>query len=99
MSADLSLNGATLALDASGAVFWPAGRLLAVADLHLEKGSAFARTGQLLPPYDSLRTLAALEDAITRFQPESVICLGDSFHDPRAAERMDASALCALTDL
>ena len=34
------------------------GRTLLVADLHLEKGSAFAARGVLLPPYDTRATLA-----------------------------------------
>ena len=33
-------------------------RALVVADLHLEKGSSFARRGQMLPPYDTRETLA-----------------------------------------
>jgi metallophosphoesterase superfamily enzyme len=43
-----------------GALFWPARRALLVADLHLEKGSWFARLGQMLPPYDSMATLSDL---------------------------------------
>jgi hypothetical protein len=49
--ATLRLNGADLLADLSGALFWPERRLLAVADLHLEKGSGFAARG--LPPYDT----------------------------------------------
>ena len=47
-----------------GALHWPAQDALLVADLHLEKASWFARLGQLLPPYDSLATLSALESEI-----------------------------------
>ena len=43
-----------------GALFWPARRALLVADLHLEKASWFANGGQMLPPYDSIATLADL---------------------------------------
>ena len=32
-------------------------RMLVVADLHLEKGSSFARRGQMVPPYDTHETL------------------------------------------
>ena len=41
----------------SGALYWPAENALIVADLHLEKGSAFAARGQMLPPYDTRETL------------------------------------------
>ena len=46
--------------DPAGALYWPDEGVLAVADLHLEKGSSFARRGVLLPPYDTAATLARL---------------------------------------
>jgi DNA ligase-associated metallophosphoesterase len=98
--AALTLNGAALLADLSGAISWPAQRLLAVADLHLEKGSAFAVRGRLLPPYDTAATLGRLEAAIGTHRPETVICLGDSFHDIGAAGRLgalDARRLAGLT--
>ncbi|MCF6327230.1 MAG: ligase-associated DNA damage response endonuclease PdeM [Devosiaceae bacterium] len=64
----------------SGALFWPGENTLLVADLHLEKMSSFARTGQLLPPYDTGATLALLRDDIKTSGAVRVICLGDSFH-------------------
>jgi DNA ligase-associated metallophosphoesterase len=93
-------HGATLLADASGALVWPERRTLVVADLHLEKGSAFAVKGTPLPPYDSLETLRRLELALRRHAPRRVICLGDSFHDTNAASRMaedDAAVLRRLT--
>ena len=54
-----SFSGHELMALPQGALFWPARGLL-VADLHLEKASWFARLGQMLPPYDSLATLADL---------------------------------------
>lgn len=88
------VNGATLTADPAGALYWPAWGMLLVADLHLEKGSAFAARGQLLPPHDTLATLRRLEVAIARYQPHHVVCLGDSFHDGRAGDRLaDEDAL------
>jgi DNA ligase-associated metallophosphoesterase len=84
----LRLNGVELLADISGALVWPARRLLAVADLHLEKGSAFASRGRLLPPYDTAATLAALAATIDVHRPETVVCLGDSFHDTHGAGRL-----------
>ena len=83
----------------SGGLFIPALGVLAVADLHLEKGSACAKRGRLLPPYDSRATLAALDGAVARFQPSLVVCLGDSFHDSGAAGRLDAGEAAALRRL
>jgi uncharacterized protein len=95
----VGLLSASLALDHSGALWWPAERTLVVADMHLEKGSAFARRGQLLPPYDSAVTLAQLMRLVARLKPKRLIALGDSFHDVRAGERMDPTAAEALTAL
>lgn len=89
-SAEIRVNGVPLIADLSGALVWPARRLLVVADLHLEKGSSFAERGQLLPPYDTAATLGALAAAIERHAPRQVICLGDSFHDQGAAGRLSA---------
>ena len=53
-------NAMTL-LRPSGAMWLDAARALVVADLHFEKGSFFAaKTGQMLPPYDTCDTLDRL---------------------------------------
>ena len=45
-------------------------RTLVVADLHFEKGSAFAARGDAwLPPYDTGETLARLERVCRQYQP------------------------------
>jgi DNA ligase-associated metallophosphoesterase len=77
--------------DRAGAIYWPAERLLAVADLHLEKGSSFAGRGVLLPPYDTAATLAILGRLVTRYAPRTVVALGDSFHDRGGARRLAPS--------
>ena len=74
--------------------------MLMVADLHLEKGSSRAETGRFLPPYDTAATLRRLADVIAEFNPATVACLGDSFHDPKAEARLsqgDTVAIQALT--
>ena len=72
-----------------GALHWPAERLLAVADLHLEKGSSYAvNARKLLPRYDTKQTLALLSTLIDAVQPRTIVCLGDSFHDRAAVERL-----------
>src|SRR5262249_186496 len=70
--------------------YLPAHRSLVVADMHLEKGSSYARSGQLLPPYDSRATLLKLAEAAARHQPATIIALGDSFHDREADGRLGA---------
>ena len=68
-AAPLHLAGERLMLDPAGVLVWPAARLLAVADLHLEKGSAQAPRGMLLPPYDSRATLERLALLLRRWSP------------------------------
>lgn len=91
--------GTALLADAAGALYWPDERLLAIADLHLEKGSAYAARGVLLPPYDTASTLGRLSRLMERYAPRVVIALGDSFHDgggPRRLADNDRSALKSL---
>lgn len=83
----------------SGALWWAAERTLVVADLHFEKASSFARRGSLLPPYDTAATLARLEADVAALDPARVISLGDAFHDPFAAERLEASTRARIEGL
>lgn len=96
----LTLNGALLAADLSGALFWAERKTLVVADLHLEKGSGLAARGCLLPPYDTARTLDLLAGVVARYAPETLVCLGDSFHDPAAGGRvlpLDGARIARMT--
>jgi DNA ligase-associated metallophosphoesterase len=85
---EAELNNQTLRLDPAGAMFLPEHGLLCVSDLHLEKGAAFARRGQLLPPWDTLATLRILERVIARHNPKVVVSLGDNFHDRAGSVHM-----------
>ena len=85
--------------DPKGALYWPEQGLLAVADLHLEKGSSFAARGVLLPPYDTAATLARLARLIAHYAPRCVVALGDSFHDgggPARLADVDRESLRAM---
>ena len=53
----ISVAGHIMRPLAAGALFWEEEDTLLVADLHLEKGAAFAALGMLLPPYDTRTTL------------------------------------------
>jgi len=100
----IEFAGLALTLDASGAAYMCARDTLIIADLHLEKGSRAASKGRLLPALDSRDTLHRLKRVIEAYRPERVICLGDSFDDCFAGERMAAadkdalSSLCASVD-
>ena len=72
----------------AGALYWPLHRALIVADLHLEKASWYAALGQPLPPYDSHDTLDRLARLAADTGARAIWCLGDSFHDRDAADRI-----------
>ena len=100
-TAEIGLAGLSAVLDLTGALYLPDHDTLLVADLHFEKGSSFATRGQFLPPYDTRETLAALTDAVGRFDPATVIALGDSFHDVGGPDRLghdERTALRAVQD-
>ena len=95
-----SFAGHSLCALPQGALYWPARRALLVADLHFEKASWFAGRGQMLPPYDSIATLADLTALVAATDAQEVWCLGDSFHDSAGCDRLAPQAqdmLRALT--
>ncbi|MDP1632595.1 MAG: ligase-associated DNA damage response endonuclease PdeM [Caulobacter sp.] len=95
----LAINGEAAVLRVSGALWLPAHRALIVADLHFEKGSAYAARGQLLPPYDTRETLTRLEREVAATTPEQLVFLGDSFHDGAAEARLDTDDFARLAAL
>lgn len=96
LSQPVAVCGKQLVADNSGALYWPGEETLLVADLHLEKASAHAERGVLLPPYDTRQTLMRLAEVIDRYEPARVIALGDSVHDVSAARRMATEDLQIL---
>ncbi len=97
--APLQFAGEELVLLRSNALYWPRESALLVADLHLEKGSWYAQTGQMLPPYDSRETLERLADAVKATGARRVITLGDNFHDDEGTHRLDPYAAGMLESL
>jgi DNA ligase-associated metallophosphoesterase len=95
----LRVAGVDLRADCAGALYWPEEGLLVVADLHLEKGSSFARRGMLLPPYDTTETLARLARLVALYAPRRVIALGDNFHDGDGPARLSAADRTSLAAL
>jgi DNA ligase-associated metallophosphoesterase len=97
---DFSLAGMRLTALASGGLWWPEGRLLAVSDLHLGKSERLARNGgAMLPPYETRDTLVRLDADIRRTGAATVLCLGDSFDDGLSAASLQDDDLLWLTRL
>jgi DNA ligase-associated metallophosphoesterase len=86
----IELAGHALLPVASGALYWDAEDTLLIADLHLEKGAAYAARGMMLPPYDTRSTLRRLAACLELFNPRRVVALGDSFHCSDLACQLNA---------
>ena len=95
----LSFGFTELRLRSDRSVYWPQMKTLFVADLHLEKASFFASHGQPLPPYDSRETLDRVALAVRETGAERVVTLGDNFHDPDGAARLEDVACDVLRTL
>ena len=89
-----------IVFDHRKAAYLPDCHTLLVADLHFEKGSYLqAIGGAPLPAYDTPDTLRRLEGLIADYRPKHVAALGDSFHDTKAGERIDAADFAAMNAL
>jgi DNA ligase-associated metallophosphoesterase len=89
---EIDFVGNRFVLDAGLSLYWPDKATLIVSDLHLEKASFLAQFGSAVAPYDTLDTLMRLEALIVKYQPTTLILLGDSFHDRGAWERLEETS-------
>jgi len=61
-------------------LYWPAKKILMVADLHLGKINHFRQSGYPVPAKANEANTTLLIDLINRHRPERVIFMGDLFH-------------------
>jgi uncharacterized protein len=87
-SARLTVAGEAVTLRPSGALWLEAASTLIVADVHFEKGSAYAARGQMLPPFDTRETLRRLTIEARATVAARIVFLGDAFHDGEAESRL-----------
>jgi DNA ligase-associated metallophosphoesterase len=87
--------GETLWLLPEHAVWWPAGSMLLVADVHIGKGAAFRALGQPVPSGTTADNLARLHALMLRYPARELVFLGDFLH-ARAART--GAVLMALRD-
>ncbi len=99
MAHSFEFGGEQFEIAGEAAVYWRAQDALLVSDLHLEKASAFALSGQMLPPYDSISTLEDISALCRKYKPAKIISLGDNFHDDNGEHRLAESAAAMLVDL
>ena len=75
------------------ALWWPAQRVLFVADLHLGKAATYRALGQPVPSGTTHENLARLSQLLQHYQPAQLVFLGDFLH---AAQARTASVLGQL---
>ena len=66
------------------ALWWPAGRAMFVADLHLGKAAAYRALGQPVPAGTTRENLARLSALLLHYQPRQLVFLGDLLHAAQA---------------
>jgi DNA ligase-associated metallophosphoesterase len=75
------------------ALWWPEGRALFIADLHLGKAATYRALGQPVPSGTTLENLRRLSLLVAHYQPAALIFLGDFLH---ARQARTASVLSQL---
>ena len=85
--------GETLWLLPEHALWWPLGRVLWIADLHLGKAATYRALGQPVPGGTTHQNLARLSALLRQYQPAQLVFLGDFLH---AAQARTPSLLAAL---
>lgn len=91
----LSLAGESVLLLAQKALYWPARRMLLVADIHFGKAASFRALGVPVPSGTTAQNLAALDHVLALHQVEQIVFLGDFLHARAARAPATVAALLA----
>ena len=96
------LTASTLAVQWAGellhllperALWWPGGRVLFIADLHIGKAATYRALGQPVPGGTTQENLGRLDALIAAHAPRHIVFLGDFLH---AAQARTPQVLAAL---
>ncbi len=77
---DVEISGIAFRMYADRGLYWPAQRVLFVADTHFGKEATFRRHGIAVPAGSTDATLAAVDGMIDVSGASRVVILGDMFH-------------------
>jgi DNA ligase-associated metallophosphoesterase len=77
---EITLAGERLLLLPQRALFWPAKRMLVIADIHFGKATSFRAGGIPVPSGTTTENLRALDTLIDQWQPTQILFLGDFLH-------------------
>ncbi len=91
----ITYAGHTVWLLPEHALWWPQGRVLFVADLHLGKAATYRALGQPVPSGTTTENLRRLSELMTHYQPGQLVFLGDFLHARQARTTSVLSQLVA----
>lgn len=87
--------GEELLLLPERALWWPAQRVLMIADLHIGKAATYRTLGQPVPSGTTSENLRRISELLVQYQPALLLFLGDFLH---AAQARTPSVLRALDE-
>lgn len=91
----VELAGEILWLLAHRAVYWPARKMLVIADIHFGKAAAFRALGVPVPRGTTTQNLLALDALLATYACEEIVFLGDFLHARAAHARATVAAMLA----
>ena len=91
----VELAGEHLWLLAHKAVYWPARRMLIIADIHFGKAAAFRALGVPVPRATTTQNLLALDTLLASYACEEIVFLGDFLHARAAHAAATVAAMLA----
>lgn len=77
---ELLVAGERLLLLAQKAVYWPAAKMLVIADIHFGKAASFRARGVPVPRGTTTQNLAALDELMALHEVAHILFLGDFLH-------------------
>ena len=80
----ISCAGRTVWLLPEHALWWPEGRVMFIADLHIGKAATYRALGQPVPSGTTLENLRRLSELTHHYQPAQLVFLGDFLHAAQA---------------
>jgi DNA ligase-associated metallophosphoesterase len=91
----VELAGEQLWLLASKAIYWPARKMLVIADIHFGKAVAFRALGVPVPRGTTTQNLLALDALLATYACEEIVFLGDFLHARAAHAAATVAAMLA----
>ncbi|WP_332862264.1 ligase-associated DNA damage response endonuclease PdeM [Janthinobacterium svalbardensis] len=91
----VELAGESVWLLAHKAVYWPARRMLIIADIHFGKAAAFRALGVPVPRGTTTQNLLALDALLASYACEEIVFLGDFLHARAAHAAATVAAMLA----